>query len=107
MELTFLTKMAGACAGRGEGTNTKTCLGAGAGGKRQSCHRPGPPAARAWGPEAEAAPGLMAGPLGHHFPEGLIFSSHNITAQCAHPIQKLVDGVIKKYTISGQRVRFR
>ena len=55
---------------------------------------------------AKAAQGPLEGPLGHLLPQGPIFSSHNIAAQCDNPIQKLVDGVLKKNTISGKWVRF-
>ena len=82
-------------------------LKAGEGGKRQSCLRHGHPAAKAWGPEAEAAQGPMEGQLGNLLPQGPIFSSQNITAQCAHSIQKLVVGVLKKNSISERQERFR
>ena len=58
----------------------------------QSCRRHGHPAARAWEPEAEVAKGPMKGPLGHLFPQGPIFSSHDITAQCTVCAPFLVAG---------------
>ena len=73
MELSFLTKRSGACAGAGGGVGTKTkaCLGAGAGGKRQSCNRHGHPAAKAWGPEEEAAQGPWEGNRATSYHSGL------------------------------------
>ena len=51
--------------------------------KKAKLCRHGHPADRAWEPEAEVAKGpRLKGPLGHHFPQGTIFSSHDITAQC-------------------------
>ena len=74
----------------------------------QSCRRHGYPAARAWEPEAEVTKAPMNGPLGNLIPQGPIFISHDITAQCTVCAPFLVAGGwgTKEKNIPEQRVRF-